>query len=152
MSVYGKFEFAQKSYVRGNDVGDGEIGVRNLNPGLFLETQLIRGHTHSGVDSLQLDANATPYMIKGYQPRQREEHGVGAWSGGASATGSLAVTFGTPFTTTSNLVILVTQAGGNDDIIVGIGSVTITGFTIYWRNETGTTHTSLNLHWIAFGR
>lgn len=150
MPVYGKFEFAQKSFIRGNDVGDGEIGVKNLNPGLFLETQLIRGHTHSGVDSLQLGAEATPESLKAFRPRQRMENGIGTWTGGAAASGSLAITFGTAFNETPT--VIVTQAGANDDIIVGIGSVSSTGVTIYWRNETGTTHTSLDIHWIAIGR
>lgn len=148
--VYGNFEFAQKAYTRGSDIGKGQIAIGHLNPAFFLETRLIKLHTHSGVDSLPLGAEATPEMVKGYNPREREERGIATWTGGSSTSGSLVLTYVTPFQEAPT--VIVTAADGNANIIVGIGSVTATSVTIYWRDETAAGHTSLSIHYLVKGR
>lgn len=132
------------------DIGSGELALRHLNPALFLELQLIKLHTHQGTDSATLKAAATPEMVRGYGLRQREEHGVAQWSGGASATGSIVLTFAQPFLEIPE--VYITPQTGNANIIVGTGTPTTAGVTIYWRDATATTHTSLNLAWLAKGR
>lgn len=147
---YLEFELQHKALTKGSDVGKGQMELRHLSPPLFLELQFVKLHNHKGVDSQVLEAEATPEMVRGYTPQEREEHGTATWTGGASATGSIAITFGTAFQAAPT--VLVTPQSGNDDIIFGIGSVTTTGFTIYWRNETGTTHTEMPFSWLAKGQ
>ena len=149
-SVYGSFEFAPKSFTRGEDIGRGQIGLPNINPPLFLEIRLIKSHTHTGVDSLQLQSEATPEMVKGYKTREREERGVAAWSGAAATNGSVVLTFATAFLEAPS--VFVTPADGNANIIVGINTPTATAVTIYWRDESAATHTDLNLQYLIKGR
>lgn len=148
--IYGNFEFASKAYTRGTDIGKGQIAIGHLNPAFFLETRLIKSHTHSGIDSLRLEAEATPEMVKGYNPGEREERGIATWTGGSATSGSLVLTFATAFQVAPT--VLVTAADGNANIIVGIGSVSATSVTIYWRDETAAGHTSMNIHYLVKGR
>lgn len=148
--VYGNFEFAQKAYTRGSDVGKGAIGLPNLDPPLFLEFKLVKLHTHSGVDSQPLKASATPEMVRGFKTYERTERGVAQWTGGSSSSGSVVLTFGTAFQEAPS--VFVTPADGNSDIIVGVSTPSITAVTIYWRDEAGGGHTALNLQYIIIGR
>lgn len=139
-----------KSLTTAGDLGTGQVETRHVSPPLFLELQLIKLHTHEGTDSAQLGAGATPEMVRGFSPREREEHGVAPWAGGASATGSIALTFATPFLVAPQVYITAQDASGN--IITGTSVPTTTGVTIYWRDATGATHTTMNLAWLAKGR
>lgn len=149
--VYGNFEFSPKAYTRGNDIGKGQVGIPNVNPPFFLELRLIKGHTHTGVDSLVLSSDATPQMLKGYTPRERVERGTAQWTGGAAASGSVALTYGTAFL--SAPTVLVIAAGQSTAYVnVTVGTPTTTGVTIYWRDLNGTTHTSVDLAYIIMGK
>lgn len=139
-----------KSVTTASDIGSGQVETRALSAPLFLELQLIKLHTHEGTDSTQLRAAATPEMVRGFSPKEREEHGVVTWSAAASATGSIALTFATPFLEAPEVYVTAQDANGN--IIVGTSVPTTTGVTIYWRDATGTTHTSMNIAWLAKGR
>jgi hypothetical protein len=148
--VYGNFEFALKSYTRGTDVGKGQIGLPHLDPPLFLEMRLVKTHTHTGVDSQALRSEATPEMVRGYKTREREERGVATWTGGASAAGSINLTYGTAFSETPT--IMVTCAAGTANIQVSVGSVTATGCIIYWKDDTAATHSSVAINYLIKGR
>ena len=148
--VYGNFEFAQKSYTRGQDVGRGQLGLPHLNPPLFLEIRLVKTHTHTGVDSQRLRAEATPEMLRGFQTNERIERGTATWAGGAASSGSVVLTFGTPFS--SAPMVQVTPRSDDGLIVVGIGSKSATGVTIYWTDYSGATHTSMPLEYLAVGR
>lgn len=143
-------ETTPKALTGGNDIGKGEVGISHFNAPLFLELQFIKLHNHSGVDSVQLRASATPEMVKGYRPSEREEHGVAAWSGAAATNGSVVLTFGAAFTEAPEVFAIAQD--GNASIVVGTGVPTTTGVTIYWRDWTGTNHTTMNLAWVAKGR
>lgn len=150
MPNYGSFEFAPKSFTRGQDIGRGQISVGNVDPSFFLELSLIKRHTHTGVDSLKLTAEAVPQNIRGFQTNERIERGVAAWTGGASDDGSLSVTFGVPFVTAPT--ILLTPADGSADYSVAVGSVTVTGCVFYWKDNTAATHTAVNINYLIIGR
>lgn len=149
--IYGAYAFAPKSYVREQDIGKGAVGIGNINPPLFLEIRLIKSHTHTGVDSLKLTAEATPFMVRGFTISEREERGKATWTGGAAASGSVVLTYGTPFLS-DEVSVFVTASDGNANIVVGVGSVTKTGMTIYWRDIDATTHTSMIIYYIVKGR
>lgn len=144
------FSFGGKAPVKGDDIGSGQIELRHLSPSLFLELQLIKLHSHSGVDSIPLSFDATPDMVKGYQSGEREERGTATWTGGASASGSVIVTFGNTFSSVPTCI--ATPSGGDVDIQCVVGSVSTSGVTIYWKDDTGGTHTSIPLDWLAKGR
>jgi len=148
--MYLQFKTTPKAVTEGGDVGSGQIELRHVNPAFFLELQLIKLHTHEGSDSRKLDAEATPAMIRGFQIGERVEHGTATWAGSASAAGSIALTFGTVFNVAPT--VFVTVQSGNSNYTVGINTPTTTGVTIYWEDLTATTHTSLNIGWIAIGR
>jgi hypothetical protein len=150
MGGYMTFETLPKSLTKKSDIGSGQIGLAHFDPALFLELQLVKLHTHKGSDSRQLEAGATPQMVKGYRPSEREEHGVATWTGEASTGGSVILTFGTPFKEVPD--VFVTSQDGNADILVGTGTPTETGVTIYWRDADAAGHVSLALCWIAKGR
>lgn len=120
-----------------------------MHPAFFLEMQLIKLHTHEGSDPRKLDAEATPYAVRGFGANERIEHGTVTWTGGASAAGSVALTFGTVFNTAPT--VFVTVADGSSNFSIGIGTPTITGVTIYWEDLTAATHTTLAIEWIAVG-
>lgn len=147
---YLQFETLPKSLTKEADVGKGQINLQHLSPALFLETQLIKLHTHRGKESVKLAAEATPDMVKAYRPTEREEHGVATWTGGAAASGSVTVTFGTAFTEVPDVFAIAQD--GNANIIVGTGVPSKTAVTIYWKDDTAATHTSLPIAWLAKGR
>ena len=144
------FETLPKSITRKSDIGSGQIGLSHFDPALFLEMQLVKLHTHKGSDSRLLEAAATPQMVKGYRPSEREEHGVATWTGSASTSGSVILTFGTAFKEPPD--VFVTSQDGTADILVGTDAPTATGVTLYWRQADAVTLTSLGLCWIAKGR
>lgn len=148
--VYGNFEFAQKGYTRGSDVGRGQLGLPHLNPPLFLEIRLVKTHTHTGVDSQKLRAEATPEMLRGFQTSERIERGVANWAGGAASAGSVVLTFGTAFSVAPTVIITARDGSGN--IVVGTGSKTTTGVTIYWTDYSAATHTTMILEYLIIGR
>lgn len=146
---YLQFNLLPKSLTQAGDIGRGQVDLTHLNPALFLQMQLVKLHTHEGSDSRTLRAAATPEMVKGYVPQEREEHGVAGWSGSAAASGSIALTFGTPFLSAPE-VFAINQTSIN--IQVSTGAPGTTGVTIYWKDDTGSTHTSVNIAWLAKGR
>ena len=147
---YLQFKTTPKQVTEGDDIGSGQVELKHVHPAFFLEMQLIKLHTHEGSDSRKLDAEATPYVVRGYTANERVEHGTATWTGTASAAGSVALTFGTVFN--SAPTVFVTIASGNSNYSVGIGTPTVTGVSIYWEDMTAATHTSVNIHWIAIGR
>lgn len=144
------FSFGGKAPVKGDDIGGGQIELRHLSPSLFLELQLIKLHSHSGVDSIPLTFRATPDMVKGYQSGEREERGTATWTGGASASGSVIITFGNVFSSVPTC--LATPSGGDADIQCAVGTIDETTVTIFWKDDTGATHTSVPFDWLAKGR
>lgn len=148
--IYGAFEFAQKGYTRGSDVGKAQIGIPHLDPPLFLETRLIKTHTHTGVDSQQLKSEATPEMVRGYKTREREERGTATWTGSASASGSISMTFGTAFMEIPTVILTCAEADSN--LQVTVGGVSVSGCTIYWKDDTAATHTSVAVNYLIKGR
>lgn len=147
--VYGSFEFAGKSYTRGSDIGKGTIGVPNINAPFFLEIKTIKTHTHGGVDSQKLQASATPQMVKGYRPNEREERGVATWAGSAAASGSVVLTFATAFLETPT--VFVTGSDGDIDLQFAVGSRTNNQVTIYWKDDTASNHTEVNIQYLIKG-
>ena len=143
-------ETLPKALTSNDDINKGEISLKHLHPGLFLEINFIKLHNHSGIDSRQLGSNATPEMVKAYRPNEREEHGLATWTGSAASNGSVVLTFGTAFSEVPE-VFAVAQSG-NANIIIGTNTPTATGVTIYWRDETAATRTSLVIAWLAKGR
>lgn len=147
--IYGNFEFAQKSFTRGEDIGKAQLGIGNLNPALFLEIKKVSTHNHTGVDSQVLTSDATPEMVQGYTLSEREEHGTLTWTGSAAASGSVAITFAKAFLSTPNVYLSPDTANAN--LAVGTGSRTTTGCTVYWKLSTGTA-TSVDIQYLIKGR
>jgi hypothetical protein len=145
---YLEFETQPKGKTTSGDIGRGQLELPHLGPALFLELQLVKLHTHLGADSRVLSSAATPEMVRGYQPREREEHGVATWTGSGTA-GSIALAFGIPFEQVPD--VFITPQDGNANILIGTGVPTKTGVTIYWRDADADTHTSLALSWLAKG-
>jgi hypothetical protein len=150
MPGYLQFKTTPKAVTEGGDIGSGQVELRHMHPAVFLEMQLIKLHTHEGSDSRKLDAEATPYVVRGFQASERIEHGTATWTGSASAAGSVALTFGTTFAIAPT--VFVTVADGSSNFSIGIGVPTTTGVTIYWEDLTAATHTSLDIQWIVIGR
>ena len=150
MPIYGSFEFAQKGYTRGEDVGKGQIGIPHIDPPLFLELNLIKSHSHTGVDSQNLRAVATPEMVKGYKTVEREERVIGVWTGSAATNGSIVLTYAIPFLEAPS--VFVTPESSNGNVAVGISAPSTTGVTIYWKDVLGGTYTTMNLHILVKGR
>ena len=147
---YLQFKTTPKAVTEGSDIGSGQVELRHVHPAFFLEMQLIKLHTHEGSDSRKLDAEATPYVVRGFGANERVEHGTATWTGGASAAGSVALSFGTVFT--SAPTVFVTVVDGSSNFSIGIATPTTSGVTIYWEDLTAATHTTLNIQWIAIGR
>ena len=150
--VYGAFEYAPKSYTRGSDIGKGQLGLIHLNPALFLQMQLVKSHTHSGVDSLPLTSVATPEMVKGFKTKEREERGTAQWTGGAAAGGGLTLTFGTPFLEVPSIFLSISDGAAAADVQVTYNNKTITSVDIYWKDDTLNTHTAVNIDYLVKGR
>lgn len=150
MPGYLTFETLPKSVTRKSDIGSGQIGLSHFDPALFLELQQVKLHTHKGADSRQLEASSTPQMVKGYRPLEREEHGVATWTGAASTSGSVVLTFGVAFKEVPDVFVIAQS--GDADILVGTSTPTATGVELFWRDADANTLTSLNLCWIAKGR
>lgn len=147
---YLEFQTKPKALTTGDDIGKGQFGLKHLSPPLFLELQFIKLHTHKGVDSRRLEAEATPESVKGFRPLEREEHGVVTWTGGAASSGSVALTFGTAFTEAPE--VFVTPQGGDVNIQAVTNTPSVTGVTIYWKDDTAGNETSVKIAWLAKGR
>jgi len=150
--VYGTFEYAPKSYTRGSDIGKGQVGLTHLNPALFLQMQLVKSHTHSGVDSIPLTAVATPEMVRGFRTREREERGTASWTGVAAAGGGLTLTFGTPFQETPTVFLSISDGTTNADVQVVYDNKGLTSVDIYWKDDTLATHTAISIDYLIKGR
>ena len=149
--IYGAFEFSPKGYTRGSDIGRGQIGLPNVDPPLFLEIRLIKSHTHTGVDSLQLRSEATPEMVRGFKTREREERGIATWSGGSASAGSVILTYGTQFLEAPSVFANIVNAA-NANMQIAIGAITATQVTIYWKDDTGGGHTSVDIQYLIKGK
>ena len=147
--MYLQFKTTPKAVTEGGDIGSGQIELRHVHPAFFLEMQLIKLHTHEGADSRKLDPEATPYMVRGFYASERIEHGIGTWTGTASAAGSVALSFGTVFGAAP--AVFASIQSGNSNFSIGIGTPTTTGVSIFWEDLTAATHTSLNIGWLAIG-
>lgn len=147
--AYLEFETKPKALTGKDDIGQGQLSLKHLSPPLFLELQFIKLHTHKGVDSRKLEAEATPEVVRGFRPLEREEHGTATWTGSASS-GSIALTFSKAFTETPD--VFVTPSGGDVNIQAVTGTPTTTGVTIYWKSDTGSVKTSVPIAWLAKGR
>lgn len=148
--MYLQFDTTPKPLTTKEGIGRGQVDLPALSPPLFLELQLVKLHTHEGSDSRQLKAKATPEMVRGYRPSEREEHGVVTWEGASAASGSVVLAFATSFLEAPE--VFVTPQSGTANIIVGTGTPTTSGVTIYWKDNTATTHTAMPLAWLAKGR
>lgn len=140
-----------KALTQKGDIDKGQVALEHIDPALFLQLQLVKLHTHQGSDSRRLDSDATPEMVRAYRPKEREEHGVATWTGGASASGSVALTFGTAFSEVPDVFAIVSgQSDANKQVTTS--TPTVTGVTLYWKNDTGVTSTSVPITWLAKGR
>lgn len=149
MPVYTQFAYKPKAQTTRGDVGRGQIYIEHLSPGLFLELQNIKLHVHTGVDSQQLPAEATPYMVRGFKLRERIERAAVLWSGAPSTAGSIIITFGYRFNEIP--IVIATPSNDNVDIQCVVGSITQTGFTLSWKDDTGGGHTAQTFNWMALG-
>lgn len=147
---YLEFQTKPKALTGKDDIGKGQLGLKHLSPPLFLELQFIKLHTHKGVDSRKLEAEASPESVKAFRPSEREEHGVATWTGSAAASGSIVLTFGTAFTEVPD--VFVTPQDGDVNIQAVTNTPTKTQVTIYWKNDTGGTETSVKIAWLSKGR
>lgn len=149
--VYLDNNLKPKALTQGSDISKAAVSLEHIGPALFLQLQLVKLHTHQGSDSRTLDSSASPEMVKGYRPLEREEHGVATWTGGAAASGSIALTFGTAFKEAPSVIVSVSGvANANKQTTTGASATT--GVTIYWKDDTGATATSVPITWIAKGR
>lgn len=149
MPIYTQFAYKSKAQTTRGDIGKGQLYLEHLSPSLFLELQSIKLHLHTGVDSQLLPAESTPFMIRGYKLRERIERATSNWSSTDSPGGSIVITFGNKFNEIPT--VIATPASGIEDIQCVVGEVSKTGFTLTWKDDTGTTHTNLNFNWIAVG-
>ncbi len=149
--IYGQYEFAQKPYTRGQDIGKGTIGLPNVAPPLFLEIRLIKSHTHTGVDSSTLTPEATPYVPRAYKTYEREERGIAVWTGGAAATGSFTLTYGSAFREPPT-VMIISSGESNANIVCAVGTPTAGSVTVYWKDVTAATHTTLSFQFLIKGK
>lgn len=149
MPIVQQFAYKPKALVTRGDVGRAQVGVEHLNPALFLELQSIKLHQHTGVDSQPLPADATPFMVRGFKIGERVERATSTWTGVATDAGALDITFGNSFGEVPT--VIATPSGNTVDIQVVVGNKTATGFRLSWKDDTGTTHTSVALDWIAIG-
>lgn len=149
MPVYTQFAYKSKAQTTRGDIGRGQLYLEHLSPALYLELQSIKLHLHTGVDSQILPPEATPYMVRGYKLRERIERATSTWTGSAGSTGSIVVTFGSSFNEIPT--IIATPSGGNADIQCVVGTKSKTGFTLTWKDDTATDHTSQPFDWYAIG-
>jgi hypothetical protein len=149
MPVYTQFAYKPKAQTTRGDIGRGQLYLEHLSPALYLELQSIKLHLHTGVDSQILPPEATPYMVRGYKLRERIERATSTWSGAAGSAGSIVITFGTSFNEIPTIVATPNCADENVQCVIGGKSKT--GFTIYWKDDTVSDHTSVPIDWIAIG-
>lgn len=147
---YLAFNLKGKQQTTADDIGGGQVDLPALSPGLFLELQFVKLHDHKGSNSRLLEAAATPEMVRGFRPKEREEHGVAEWTGVSSSSGSVSLTFAVPLTEPPD--VFITPQDSNANIIIGTDAPTKEGVTIYWKDSNGTGHETLNLAWLAKAR
>lgn len=82
------------------------------------------------------------------QHTARMQVGAIRWTGVAAASGSIVVTFPTPFAYAP--ICIVQDLGVTGQIMTAVQTTT-TDVTIYWEDEAGTTRTSLWFMWMAAG-
>ena len=122
-------DFASVPLTGADSIEQGSVGLKHLDAPLFQAIQQIKLHTHSGIDSLQLQPNAVPYNLKALGPNMREEHGLANSSG--------TITFSLPFQNAPFVLIAPTSS-----TMPYVSGVTTTGFTL---NAAGA-------YWMAIGR
>lgn len=149
MVVLQQFAYKPKAQTTRGDIGRGQLYLEHLSPALYLELQKISLHLHTGVDSQVLPAESTPFMVRGYKLRERIERSKSSWSGSASPSGAIIVTFGNKFNEIPT--VIATPASGEVDIQCVVGAITATGFTLSWKDDTGGTHTLEDFYWLAIG-
>lgn len=149
MPIYSPFAYKPKSQTTRGDIGRGQVYIEHLSPALFLELQTVKTHLHTGVDSQILPAESTPYMIRGYKLRERMERATSTWASTSASAGSIVITFGTKFNETPT--VIATPAGGQVDIQCVVGTISRTGVSISWKDDTGSGHTSVPINWLAIG-
>lgn len=149
MPVYTQFAYKSKAQTTRGDIGRGQLYLEHLSPGLYLELQGIKLHLHTGVDSQILPPEATPYMIRGYKLRERIERSTSTWASTAGSAGSIIISFGHSFNEIPT--IIATPSGGDENIQCVVGTKSRTGFTLTWKDDTATDHTSLTFDWLAIG-
>lgn len=140
-----------KALTSESDIAKGQVGLQHVNPSLFLQLQLVKLHTHAGSDSRTLSSEATPEMVRGYTPREREEHGTATWSGTAASSGSISLTFGTAFQEVPTIIATISGVA-NANKQVTVDTPTTTGCTLYWKDDGGNLATSVPINWLAKGR
>lgn len=89
-------------------------------------------------------------MVRGYRPSEREERGTATWTGAAAASGSVALTFGTAFLEAPT--VFLTGSDGDIDLQFTVGSITTSGCTLYWKDDTAANHTEVNIQYLVKGR
>lgn len=149
MVVIQQFAYKSKAQTTRGDIGKGQLYLEHLSPALYLELQKISLHLHTGVDSQILPAESTPFMVRGYKLRERIERAMSTWTAAAAASGAIAITFGNRFNEVPTIIAI--PASGVVDVQCVVSNLTSTGFTLSWKDDTGTTHTSLSFNWIAIG-
>ena len=110
-------DFASVPLTGADSIEQGAVGLKHLDAPLFQAIQQIKLHTHSGIDSLQLQPYAVPYNLKALGPNMREEHGL---AGGAGT-----VVFNLPFQSAPTVIV-----GPVSSTAVYASNVTTTGFTV----------------------
>ena len=80
----------------------------------------------------------------------RMQGGTARWTGTASSTGNMSVTFPTAYSY-APIVIAVVGPSLFGSVIVSVGTTSKTGFTIYWKDAFAATHSGLNFFWLAIG-
>lgn len=139
-----------KGLTTGAEIAEGSIELRHLSAPLFLELQNIRLHNHEGSVSKRLGPNAVPENLAGYSTYERVEHYKATWTGSASSSGGLAVTFNKEFRNAPT-VIAIGTGRASADLRVTTNTVTTTGCTVYWALSSGTA-TSIDLHIMVIGK
>jgi len=100
--------------------------------------------------------NYFPYDRILVGPRVVTQFGCVNWTGAASATGNVSVTFPYSYVPPGALAMnygpsmLVQPAGTLGNIITSVG-ISGNSATIYWRDIKGTTRTSIKFFWMATG-
>lgn len=173
---YQEYAFAGKELIKSDSIGEGQIELRHLSPGLFQQIQKIVTHTHHGGDSVQLDYQAlrdrTLKALKSIYGFTRSRQGGSStnWSTTGTTTydvsavdtytqcGVIAVnanpttiTFPTAYTYTP-VVVACTFGAASANVFTIVLTSTTTNFTLRQVNDSGVATTTEKAFWIAIGQ